>query len=108
MRRALDTAYRATENVDRLVAAFEAQRPVRLATTDGTLTDAAASAPVVRVVNSIVTQALRDRASDVHIEPQDDEIRVRYPHRRRAARRARAAGRHRPGARSAASRSWRA
>jgi len=56
VRRALDTAYRATENVDRLVAAFEAQRPVRLATTDGTLTDAAASAPVVRVVDSIVTR----------------------------------------------------
>jgi type II secretory ATPase GspE/PulE/Tfp pilus assembly ATPase PilB-like protein len=30
-----------------------------------------------RVVDSIVTQALR-RASDVHLEPQDDEIRVRY------------------------------
>ena len=45
VRRALDTAYRATENVDRLVAAFEAGSP--LATKDVTLTNAAASAPVV-------------------------------------------------------------
>ena len=35
-------------------------------------------APVVQVVNKIVTQALRDRASDVHIEPVDDKVRVRF------------------------------
>ncbi|MSX88743.1 MAG: pilus assembly protein PilB [Actinobacteria bacterium] len=35
-------------------------------------------APVIQVVNKIVTQALRDRASDVHIEPMDDRVRVRY------------------------------
>jgi type IV pilus assembly protein PilB len=35
-------------------------------------------APVVQVVNRILTQALRDRASDVHIEPQDNMVRVRY------------------------------
>ena len=46
-------------------------------------------APVVQVVNKIVTQALRDRASDVHIEPQDDQRPGALPHRRRAARRAR-------------------
>ena len=26
----------------------------------------------------ILTQALRDRASDIHIEPQDDRVRVRF------------------------------
>ena len=26
----------------------------------------------------IITQALRDRASDIHIEPQDDRVRVRF------------------------------
>jgi type IV pilus assembly protein PilB len=35
-------------------------------------------APVVQVVNMLITQALRDRASDVHIEPQDSRVRVRY------------------------------
>ena len=35
-------------------------------------------APVIQVVNKIVTQALRDRASDVHIEPTDGRVRVRY------------------------------
>jgi type IV pilus assembly protein PilB len=78
VRRALDTAYRATENVGRLVAAFEASAPSRVDATDASLRDVAAGAPVVRLVDSIVTQALRERASDVHIEPQHNEIRIRY------------------------------
>ena len=39
---------------------------------------ASGEAPVVKVVNMIITQALRDRASDVHIEPQDGRVRVRF------------------------------
>ncbi len=35
-------------------------------------------APVVQVVGRILTQAMRDRASDVHIEPSELGIRVRY------------------------------
>jgi type IV pilus assembly protein PilB len=37
-----------------------------------------AAGPVVEVVNKIVTQALRDRASDVHVEPAEDRVRVRF------------------------------
>jgi type IV pilus assembly protein PilB len=36
------------------------------------------NAPVVQVVNLVIRQALHDRASDIHIEPQDDRIRIRY------------------------------
>lgn len=35
-------------------------------------------APVVRLVNLILSGALKDRASDVHIEPANEELRVRY------------------------------
>ncbi len=35
-------------------------------------------APVVRLVNSIILQAIRQRASDIHIEPQETRVRVRY------------------------------
>ncbi|MGZ4123859.1 MAG: GspE/PulE family protein, partial [Tumebacillaceae bacterium] len=34
--------------------------------------------PVVRMVNQIITQAVQQRASDIHIDPQTDGIRVRY------------------------------
>jgi type II secretory ATPase GspE/PulE/Tfp pilus assembly ATPase PilB-like protein len=35
-------------------------------------------APVVQVVDRILTQAMRDRASDVHIEASEDCVRVRF------------------------------
>ena len=35
-------------------------------------------APVIEVVNRLVAQALRDRASDIHLEPAPDSVRVRY------------------------------
>jgi type IV pilus assembly protein PilB len=35
-------------------------------------------APVVQVVSLLLTQAVRDRASDVHLEPQGDKVRVRF------------------------------
>ncbi|MEX0801387.1 MAG: GspE/PulE family protein [Dehalococcoidia bacterium] len=34
--------------------------------------------PIVRTVDLLIEQAVRDRASDVHLEPQQDRLRVRY------------------------------
>ena len=39
---------------------------------------AAASMPVVRLLNSILHQAIKDRASDIHFEVFDDDFRIRY------------------------------
>ena len=39
---------------------------------------AAASTPVVRLLNSILHRAIKDRASDVHFEVYDQEFRIRY------------------------------
>ncbi len=36
------------------------------------------SAPVIRMVNFIMVEALRRRASDIHIEPQETVLRLRY------------------------------
>jgi type IV pilus assembly protein PilB len=35
-------------------------------------------APIVKLVNAIMTQAVADRASDVHIEPTEKDVRVRF------------------------------
>ena len=43
-----------------------------------TLTGAAQDAPVVKFVNALIAQAVQDRASDLHFEPQEHEFRVRY------------------------------
>jgi general secretion pathway protein E len=42
------------------------------------LLDTSAKAPLVRLVNMIMFQALKMRASDVHIQPFADRIQVRY------------------------------
>jgi len=34
-------------------------------------------APVVKLVNLIIVQAIRDKASDIHIEPQEKNLRIR-------------------------------
>ena len=36
------------------------------------------SAPIVKLLNSIIEQAVRERASDIHIEPYAEDIRVRF------------------------------
>jgi type IV pilus assembly protein PilB len=44
----------------------------------GALHDKAEEAPVVRLVNSILSQAVREGASDVHISPEKDHVQVRF------------------------------
>ena len=80
VQRAINTAYRALGNIQEHVRAFEvtaAETPRRAADTS-VQTVQAGDAPVVQVVNLLITQAMRDRASDIHIEPQGNQLRVRY------------------------------
>ena len=35
-------------------------------------------APIVKLVNAIMTQAVADRASDVHLEPRETDLRIRF------------------------------
>jgi general secretion pathway protein E len=44
----------------------------------GHLRDMASEAPVIRLVNLIITRAIEMRASDIHFEPFEDQFRVRY------------------------------
>ena len=44
----------------------------------GHLKDLAAEAPIIKLVNLFITRAVEGRASDIHIEPFEDELKVRY------------------------------
>jgi type IV pilus assembly protein PilB len=35
-------------------------------------------APIVRLANSVIIQAVNEQASDIHIEPQQENVRIRY------------------------------
>ncbi|HJQ44867.1 MAG TPA: GspE/PulE family protein [Amycolatopsis sp.] len=71
-------SYRALAGIKSRVRAFEARDLARKGSADPDTVTASDDAPVVQVVHIIITQALRDRASDIHIEPHADRIRVRY------------------------------
>ena len=79
IQRAIDVAYRTTANVDEHVRVFEAREAQRRAGQgDGAGTARLdEKAPVVQVVNLLLSQAVSERASDVHIEPMDDRVRIR-------------------------------
>ncbi len=42
------------------------------------LRDMASEAPVIRLVNAMIAQAVEQRASDIHIEPFEKEFRIRF------------------------------
>jgi len=42
------------------------------------LKDMASEAPVIRLVNQVIARAVETQASDIHIEPFEDRLRVRY------------------------------
>ena len=42
------------------------------------MTDLANEVPIVRFVNLVLFQAIKDRASDIHFEPFENEFKIRY------------------------------
>jgi type IV pilus assembly protein PilB len=60
----IDKIYRAISSAEKLVQRL------------GKIEDLGAS--IVHLVNLIVAQAVRDRASDIHIEPEPDKLRIRF------------------------------
>jgi type IV pilus assembly protein PilB len=78
VQRAIEAAYRALGNIEGFVRSFEETDTGRRTPDAGTVQVVADDAPVVQVVNLLITQALRDRASDIHLEPQDKHLRVRF------------------------------
>ncbi|CAL8977587.1 Type II secretion system protein E [Cellulomonas sp. T2.31MG-18] len=76
--RAIDRFCRADDEMDSLTNAFEDQAPepeTDLSRMGDFVDD---DAPIVRYVNLLVTQAITDRSSDIHIEPTEHDLRVRY------------------------------
>jgi type IV pilus assembly protein PilB len=70
--------YRALDGIESHVLTFEAAAPTLNIASIRQSTEIVADAPVVQVVNLLITQAFRDRASDIHIEPKEQAVRVRY------------------------------
>lgn len=44
----------------------------------GSIRELVEEAPIVKFVNLTITRAVKDRASDIHVEPQERDLRIRY------------------------------
>ncbi len=78
IREAINTHYRLTSHIEEEIG--QAVRDVKPRAVSEPLIapETISQAPVVRAVEMILTQAVKDRASDIHLEPQSDKLRVRY------------------------------
>jgi type IV pilus assembly protein PilB len=76
---ALSRYFRADDELNNLTSSMEEQQVAAPASTSFGVNDFADDdAPIVRFVNLLVSQAIQDRASDIHIEPGEHSLRVRY------------------------------
>lgn len=64
---------RALEDFRREMRISESENPWQ-----GSSSDTIAPGPIVRLVDSLVAQAVNQRASDIHIEPMEDSMRIRF------------------------------
>jgi len=64
------------QDVSNETVEFSSEQAERLSLDE--MLEGAEQAPVIRVTNSIMVEAIRMGASDIHIEPMEDVIRIRY------------------------------
>ena len=54
------------------------EEPIELLVGDKEITEGDQEASVIKFVNQVIWEAFKDRATDIHLEPQEDELRIRY------------------------------
>jgi type II secretion system protein E len=52
--------------------------PIDLSIEDKEITEGDQEASVIKFVNQVIWEAFKDRATDIHFEPAEDELRIRY------------------------------
>jgi type IV pilus assembly protein PilB len=72
---AIDRHYRADSDLDELTSSMEVEDE---GDDLASLREVVEDAPIVKFVNLLITQAIQDRASDIHLEPTEHDLRVRY------------------------------
>ena len=74
---AIDRCYGASETLDAARRFTREREQLRGNVEEETETDVS-DAPIVQLVRSLIEQAIRQRASDIHIEALESKVRVRY------------------------------
>ncbi|MCG8605874.1 Flp pilus assembly complex ATPase component TadA [bacterium] len=83
LRQALEKYFGSAENLDssfdEVIQDIEIDKPKEEQVTSAEkLKQLSAETPVVKLVNLIISQAIQDKASDIHIEPEEKSVQVRF------------------------------
>jgi type IV pilus assembly protein PilB len=72
--KAIERFQRSENDLDDVAASLASDIPIL----SNTLDSVGEEAPIVRYVNGLIEQAIENRASDLHLEPSEDDLRVRF------------------------------
>jgi len=75
IQKAIDRNYEAYREIEEQLSGVLSRLP---ATKAEVPSEAVSGAPVVRALDLLINEAIKHRASDIHIEPEEDRLRVRY------------------------------
>lgn len=76
---AINRHYRLDNAAETLAEEAASQQELEQQSLESLVAEAGADdAPIIKLVNLLITQAVNDRASDIHIEPEEKSLRVRY------------------------------
>ena len=82
MKQALDMHYGTTKGLDTLLEGMETEGVEYVGEEEtvniSNLKEASEDAPVIKLVNAILTDAIKKRASDIHVEPYEKSFRIRF------------------------------
>ena len=75
---AIGTNYRLTSQIEKQIGDVVKEAASKIDSEKVLASDAVKAAPIVQAIDMLLNQAVKDRASDIHIEPQEDHVKVRY------------------------------
>ena len=82
IRKVIGTHFAADESLDDVLGMLKEEIDVDIVQSmeemDASMEDAAETAPVVKLINLILMDAIRKQASDIHMEPYEKTMRVRF------------------------------
>jgi len=76
---AIDLSYKATGEIEKEIGQVPGRVSQEVEVAEDRISaEALAQTPIVRAIDLLIGQAVKDRASDIHIEAQENRVRIRY------------------------------
>jgi type II secretion system protein E len=66
------------DTIEKMVSERAEEKTPAFLTRETSAAEAADDASIIKFINQIILEAHKDRATDIHIEPYEDELRIRY------------------------------